>query len=80
MAGCVSCAWVGKVLGDCTGPLVSVIKEVSQMITMTQHVETTARDAGLKTGLRVGLKSTEMQDDAKASRLLTVSDTLITLH
>lgn len=76
MAGRVSCAWVGEVLGDCTGPLVPVIKEISQMITMTQHVETTARD----TGLRVGLKSTEMQDGAKASRLLTVSDTLITLH
>ena len=47
-------------------------------MTMTQHAERTARDAGLKTDLREGLKSTEIQDDAKASKLLTVSDTLIT--
>lgn len=51
-AGHVSCSWVGEDLGDCTGPLVSMIKEVSQMITMTQHAEPTARDAGLKTDLK----------------------------
>lgn len=51
-AGHVSCSWVGEVLGDGTGPLVSMIKEVSQMITMTQHAEPTARDAGLKTDLK----------------------------
>lgn len=78
MARHVLCSWVGEVLGDCTGPLVSMIKEISQMITMTQHAERTARDAGLKTDLRAGLKPTEIQDDAKASKLLTVSDTLIT--
>lgn len=78
MARHVLCSWVGEVLGDCTGPLVSMIKEVSQMITRTQHAECTARDAGLKTDLRAELKPTEIQEDAKASRLLTVSDTLIT--